>query len=611
MSSSAMRRSTELEPGPELQARWWDSHAAEQPLDATALRELTRDYWRLSGSMTTRVEWYIDHLLPQELACAAKRGALAGHRCDTLALLVGHSPEPLLQTISVFEPSRVLLLVNRWYSTPERAQEQEGLRRGGELHDLISDHLAPLLSQRPDVAVVEVIDRPDAVFQALCDAVLADHQAGRRVIVDITGAKKSMDAGAFLFAAYADIPISYVDFDDYDEANRRPFGFACRIGTLVNPYDAFRLRQWEQVRRLYTDYHFRAAVHTLEEILDVMRRSPVQLTSDRSTLLTPRPEHIQAADTLLTVLRFYEAWDDGDYRRARQLLPGISRAMPAFVPPAAVVHLGEIWPHAGAAATAESGAQQLLTLHAGLREPGRSLFRSDELLVTYAHDELAKIERLVQANEDNRSAVLRAAGLDELLLKARLVRLWHAGQLGVWDREESFIGQCLALDDAALRQKLYVELVNHHGTEHMRSALQGIPVEDRRLGKTMPAFVRIDVWRESYRLRPLPGVSRLADYEDRASLSGETLTHLRNQAIHMYLYVTQPIAQAACGLAGANLDDFVGQWLEPSAPPVVARDSDVKRLAWEQLCEMCGLDFLPLARHRLTDNVPLAQRNER
>ena len=604
MSPHAVYRSTEQSQDARQQARWWTSRVSGQPTDPTALRESTRDYWRLSGSMAARIEWYIAHLLPQELACAEERGALAGHRCDTLALLVGHSPEPLLQTISVFEPSRVLLLVNRWYSTPDRAQEQEGLRRGSELCDLVLNHLAPLLNQRPEVQVVEVVDRPDAIFQALCDTVLADHQGGRRVIVDITGAKKSMDAGAFLFAAYADIPISYVDFDDYDETNRRPFGFACRIGTLVNPYDAFRLRQWERVRRLYTDYHFRAAAHTLGEILEVMHRAADQSASEGPTLLAQRPEHIQAAETLLAVLRFYEAWDDGDYRRAREILPSIRRSIPAFVPPAAVVRLGRIWPHAGAAATAEVGARQLLALHASLREPDRSLFRSDELLVTYARDELAKIERLVQANEDNRSALLRAAGLDELLLKARLVRLWHAGQLGLWDRDESFVGQCLALDDAALRQKLYIELVNHQGTEYMRSALRGIPIEDRRLGRTVPAFVRLDVWRESYRLRPMSDVSRLADYGQSSGLSGETLTHLRNQAIHMYLYVTQSIAQAACRLAGANLEDFVGHWLAPSSLVQATHDGDVRRLPWERLCHVCGLEFLPLTHPRPASIVP-------
>ena len=66
-------------------------------------------------------------------------------------------------------------------------------------------------------------DRPDAVFQGLCEHVLPDRQAGKRVIVDVTGAKKSMVAGAFLFAAYADMPISYVDFDEYDEEMQEVF----------------------------------------------------------------------------------------------------------------------------------------------------------------------------------------------------------------------------------------------------------------------------------------------------------------------------------------------------------------------------------------------------
>ena len=129
----------------------------------------------------------------------------------------------------------------------------------------------------------------------------------------------------------------------------------------------------------------------------------------------------------------------------------------------------------------------------------------------------------------------------------------------------------------------------------MRKALRGTNVFDRRLGSTVPAFVRLDVWRNSYRARPTPGSPRLANYEQDTGLKGETLTQLRNQAIHMYLYVTQPVAQAAVALARANLREFKRTWAPLAGEVPLEQPADVARLPWDEVCRLCGLDFLPVA----------------
>lgn len=565
-------------------SRWW---VQEDRPTATVeqLQQLTREYWRMEGSLEERLGWYIENLLPGELACADGQESLTFHSCDVLVFLVGHSIEPLLQTVSVFQPARLILLLNRWYDLRGMPEPQTGTQWGQEIDHFIRDRLAPCLAQPPQVALQEVSDRPDAVFQTLCDLVLADRQGGRDVIVDITGAKKSIVAGAFLFAAYADIPISYVDFDEYDDLMRRPLGYTCRIGTLANPYDAFRLREWERVRRLYQGYHFHAAAETLVGIVE--RRE--------ANLATLRAENLPAAESLLDLLRFYEAWDDGDYQHASRALPGLQERVSGFEPPMAVTLLGEVWPRSGDGAGAQEAALQLLRLHDDLRQGPRSIFRSNELLLAYARDELAKIERLVEGNEDNRSALLRAAGLDELLLKVRLIRLWHAGQIGLWDHDENYQGSCHDMGNTTLREKIYDALLNHHGTDHMRRALEQKDVRDRRLNRNVPAFVRLDVWRSSYRARPIAGSPRLVDYDQGIDLEGRTLTDLRNQAIHMYLYVTDAIARAAVAIARANLAEFEHVWAPLAGPVSPMSREDVECLPWDKVCRLCALDFLPLS----------------
>ena len=39
------------------------------------------------------------------------------------------------------------------------------------------------------------------------------------------------------------------------------YGYTCRIGKIADPYEAFRLRDWERVSQLYERYDFRDAVN--------------------------------------------------------------------------------------------------------------------------------------------------------------------------------------------------------------------------------------------------------------------------------------------------------------------------------------------------------------
>jgi hypothetical protein len=86
----------------------------------------------------------------------------------------------------------------------------------------------------------------------------------------------------------------------------------------------------------------------------------------------------------------------------------------------------------------------------------------------------------------------------------------------------------------------------------------------------------------------------MTNYAQGVGLAGETLTRLRNQAIHMYLYVTQPIARAAVALARANLQELEAHWapLCGAVPRIEPRD--VQCMPWGEVCRLCGVDFLPV-----------------
>lgn len=231
------------------------------------IKDRTREYWeksRNAGSANrfSSYECYIDQLLSTELSKAEPSHHIGN--VHTLALTVGESFEPLLQIVCVLKPQRVVLILNSFYGgTP-------GIDHGRDLKELMLylnqnqslGNFSPQLSANNFDLVELPDDTPTHVFCALREAFqksAAQPPAGCTNVVDITGAKNSMIVGAFLYAAHSGLPITYVDFGEYDSDWRRPYGYTCRIGAIANPYEAFHLRDWEQVRRLYESYNFRGA----------------------------------------------------------------------------------------------------------------------------------------------------------------------------------------------------------------------------------------------------------------------------------------------------------------------------------------------------------------
>ncbi len=551
--------------------RWWMRWPSKWNI--TQLRGKTLDYWHdflpnnTSPSEEELAAWYIKSLLPEELQYATENHMLRTDLgCDTLVLLVGYSVEPLLQAISVYEPTNVILLLHKEYVGED--DTESGLDRGDKIAGWITQYLSPMLTKTPQIQVKVIAedrhlaDKPDYVFRALCEHALPYQRDQKDVVIDITGGKKSMDVGAFLFAAYAGIRVSYVDFDEYHPKERRPFGFTCRIGQLQNPYEAFRLRDWERVRQLYEQYHFGAAGEVLQKIIGNMHEPAFET------------QNILAAERLQDLLAFYKAWDEGDHHDAYDKLTAIRAWAPAFIAPSAVKELGPHWPDLQKVKNEREAFNRLVnTLEwpATPKQPKRKeFFESNDQLITYARDELSKIERLKEHNE-TRSALLRAAGLDELLIKARWIRLFCASLL----RRQSVSGPIIS--EAEL--DVYEALLSHENARYMRKNLQtgGLDV--------ITGGNKITIYRD----KKVP----VLDYEQGLTLTSTEVIHLRNQTIHQYVFIPQQIAEAAYELVKANLNDFIAHWATLNKQNVPPKGCSIQA-EWEEVCKLCGLHFLPL-----------------
>lgn len=576
------------------------------------IRRRTEEYWeRYKGDY----DCYVDQLLGRELSDAqnhplpnhASRLSRPKWPVHTLVMTVGESFEPLLQVTCVLKPARIVLILNRQYAG------SSGLNHGRSLSRLLTRlELAPDLPSEfqphiaeDDIELVEAReDAPSEVFRAL-DMALRKPEAKPPEafvnVVDITGAKKSMVVGAFLYAAHSSLPITYVDFDEFNTHFGKPYGYKCRIGRIDDPYEAFQLRDWEQVRQLYTSYNFRSARELIGQAPSpegpgsgILKAMSSRLGDHIDGPKLYDQEDIAKVNQLVQTLKLYESWDSGDYWAAKARIVKAKPPLPeSFLKngvPWAVQVLGDFWPHADEEKSADQQARQILEAHLKLkygdRKPEDSIFHRPKELLAYVKDELAKIGRLVKDQQEYRTAYLRAAGLDEFLLKARLALCWL--------REEVMAdGRTVTRSDKDQWHALFKMMVDTSKARYMRSVLTHHPHQTLQLRESEPR-----TW-----LTLAEGTPTLKRYwrnkplcMDRVRLRRRPVfVQLRGEAIHTHLHIPRSLAKAAYDLVQAGVSDFEANWLEHCHPGTSqeANGALVERAEWSLLCTSHELDFLP------------------
>lgn len=525
------------------------------PCDVDSLKSQTENYWRnLQDANSERARdgivqsVYLESLLRDEIACAKERaltqeGVWPQEQAEVLVLLVGHSIEPLLQTVCAYEPKEIVLVLSQKYNAPNDgmlfAEDHvlPCLRALKELESpLLKRHFAELRCVCPKPGQGS---RPGDVFQLLFEALSEDVKKKKNIIIDITGGKKSMVAGAYFFATYTNVKISYVDFEDYHERKRRPYGFSCQIGLLPNPYEIFGLRDWEQVKSLYKRFFFDEAVKKL-----------CIIAKDMSSEYF-KPEQITAVETLIKIMRVYHAWSVGDYAQAKKL----SDEVKVLQPLASVEALHDKWP-------------ENIDSEPRLRLSDWDFYSNHKLILQYALDESAKVDRIVKLKEDYRSGLLRAAGLNEVLLKARLAFLCERKMLLLYRKDQKLAdadAQNTVVDGQQVKAWFAEEILRAKNKEKVpaKAALKAEKTENA-----------------------LPYMSQSPEY--RAILTKDR--DLRNGVIHFVIPVSKQIAYEAVDAMHKNVQDFEQVWVQSVDPKHQIKPDTLP--TWEELCGWCNIDFL-------------------
>jgi hypothetical protein len=302
-------------------------------------------------------------IFEEELEIVLGRGREARSRTgenppDLLILCVGYSPEPLLLAIAHHAPAEVFLLIGK----DLRPEYLESLKTLWDTYRAILG-----VPKFGGLDRRKVRDQAAEVF-AMVRSITAS-RGPCRIVVDITGAKKSMIAGAFLAAGFLDLEASYVDFTEYDNLLRRPVPGTSRPGRIEHPYRLFRLREESRLHEELDRRQFREA-ERLAESLAGMAGSP-EVAEVLGALESKAQE--QRLKALGQVARGYALWREGFYQEAHAKL--METGLPI---PATVAILAPAWPRSDDDASA---IVQALAPQAVFGDPARALAYFLDVLV--------------------------------------------------------------------------------------------------------------------------------------------------------------------------------------------------------------------------------------
>jgi hypothetical protein len=504
-------------------------------MDKDDLERATRHYWDFSqnNNIDDYLQYYIcenndrldgKNLLKAELEWAEKNKCITARPCKTLVLLVGLSLEPLLQSTCVHKPQKIALLLNEeGYIDKEWHEFAQHLIKAIKLLN-VKDFVGSKI-KCPEENPTK--GDPASVFKTLVKILHNEED----VVIDITGGKKSMVTGAFMYAAYAGSRISYVDFEDYDHNKRRPYGFGCKIGELSNPYKDFALSEWERVHTLYKRHQFRDA----HELL----LGPILCTMSEILPETKKPIQYLGA-----FLDYYEKWDYGDFKGAKQT----SNTLGTFNQPSAVKELGDIWYE--------------LSNRGFLNKP-KGFYGNLSAMKVYIYDELERIRRLIEYKQDYRSAFLRAGGISEIIMIARIVKLVTN------PTERNYLLDAFDRSTPGAR-KVFNAMLNPMKTQINVKKDLGFGVDPCIIPRPDPMN---DWWKKTILFNANDG--------------WDVFLTKRNELAHKYFSVPREWAEDALKFAQANFEDF---WDQPTS----SLSLQTSTLPWSELCQLCGIShYLP------------------
>lgn len=250
----------------------------------TKLKEMTKQWEALERKTVEQRlaadKFYDEHLMKLiEQDFIRRNKSIVMEKVEDLVVSVGTSYEPIVLSIALFQPKRILFLYTE--------------RSAPTLNKII--HYCELEADGYEKRRVNEIDPMD-IYREVKSAYLAWNRPAR-MYIDFTGGTKTMSAAAALAAAMVDVQMVYVGSDDYLVDFRKPNPGSEKLVYIENPLAVFGDLEIEKAFELFARKNFAGAIEKLDQLKDKI----------------PDPKIRQELNFVWLLAKAYDAWDALDY----------------------------------------------------------------------------------------------------------------------------------------------------------------------------------------------------------------------------------------------------------------------------------------------------------
>lgn len=272
------------------------------------LKTLRTRYWNIvdskeafgdGRSVEQALRFWLEHLSSPIIERARQKLEEAGKlpEVDLLVSIAGFAPETTMITVGVFKPQHLLVISSELaYDMIDTIGDfvmKQGLKHSQFRHESCNPN---------DLSLFEIIcQRVRTHREGLVKQ--GKTQSSGETLVDITGGKKVMSAGAAIAAWELDLRICYIGHD-YDRERRAPKPGTEEIVLMNSPYF------------LYGGNELRRADHDF-------KMGAFEVARARYEKLAERLNEPARARFLRDLSGFYEAWRNLDIGRLKQEIPKV------------------------------------------------------------------------------------------------------------------------------------------------------------------------------------------------------------------------------------------------------------------------------------------------
>jgi hypothetical protein len=241
---------------------------------------------------------------------------LAELNSPPMIITLGASPEPIVLAVHLVSPSKIYVIYNQ-----EKHLEafKKGLEATKNTNNFVNNikaiHLGQSHHEAADLFKLlrgKKASADDNVSKSNLKELLQiidDESQRKRIIFDITGAKKTISSGCFLFAAYADIPVYYMDFDNdinaYHPDLGKPYPGRCFYTRQKNPVTAFAIREFQELENAFNERRFNDVFKGIGRVIQTMDEGKKDGFFDQ--------DEIDLLWNMCAVSDIYSDWQDGAY----------------------------------------------------------------------------------------------------------------------------------------------------------------------------------------------------------------------------------------------------------------------------------------------------------